>query len=120
MLTQINEELEKEIIDKNQENKIIKKELELKGETVQENMKLKKGLAICEEVIEKLRLKEIESCRKLKELQDDFTYSDLINKVDKDNLETDLLEKTEECFLLVKRVDDLAMNISDQNRKFGT
>ena len=44
-------------------------------------------------------------------------YSDLINTVDKDNLEKDLLAKSEECFLLVKQVDDLAMGINDRKEE---
>ena len=110
MLKETNEELEQEIEYKIQENKIIKKELALKED---ENMKLKKSLEIGEEIIEKLKLKDIESSRKLKEMQDEQVYSDLIAKVDKDNLEKDFLEKTEECFILRKRVDDLEKNMSD-------
>ena len=87
MLTQMNEELEKEINDKNQENKRIKKEFEFKSEKVEENMKLKKDLEISDKVIEELKSKEIESSRKIKELQDDHRYYNLIPKVDKNNLE---------------------------------
>ena len=95
MLTQINEDLEKEMDDKIEENRIIKKELELNCE---ENLNLKKSFEIFEEIIEKLRLKDIEYCGKVKELEDEREYSDRINKIDKENLEKDLFDKSEEVF----------------------
>ena len=93
ILTQINEELEKEIGDKNKENTRIKKELELKSEKVEENTKLKKALEISDRDIEEFKSREIDSSRKIKEIQDDHRYSDLIQKVDKDNLEKRFVRK---------------------------
>ena len=117
MLIQSNEELEKEIDHKIEETKILKKELELKGEKEEENIKLKKSLKICEEVVDNMKLKEIESCRKLKDIQDDLNYSNLINKIDKENLEKDLLVKSEECKALGKRTDQLTMDVNDQKEE---
>ena len=50
-------------------------------------------------------------------MQDDLAYSDLLNKVDKDNLEKYLLAKSEECCILLKRVDDLTINVDDQKEE---
>ena len=117
MLIQTHEELEKEIDDKNKENTRIKKQLELNSETVEENMKLKKELEISDKEIEELKAKEIDSSRKIKELQDDHRYSDLIQKVDKDNLERDLLEKSEECSGLSKQLMTLLWKVMIRKRK---
>ena len=117
MLIQTNEQLEKEINDMNQENKSMKKELETKSEQAVEIMNLKEKLEICDKVIEELKSNELQASRKMKELQDEQRYSDLMQKVDKDNLERDLLEKSEECAGLLKKINDLIMEINDQKEE---
>ena len=41
----------------------------------------------------------------------------MLNKVDKNNLEKYLLAKSEECSLLLNRVDDLSINVDDQKEE---
>ena len=117
MLTQVNEELEREIIEKSEENKLLKKELELKSDNGEENITLKKDLEICNKIIEDLKSKEIDSSRKIEDLKDEHRYSELIQKVDKDNLERDLFEKSEECSGLLKQNKHLAMEVIDQKEE---
>ena len=101
MLTEMNEELEKEISDKDQENGRIKKELKLKSEKLkvyeEEFGRMENKKDHLDKLIKTLQTEKEESCRKVKEIEDDQHYSDLIQKIDKDNLEKDLSVKSEEC-----------------------
>ena len=91
MLTEMNEELEKDIYDKDQENEQLKKELGLKNEKVEayeeEFRNVKNEKDHLEKLIrtlqKELRSNEIEYHRKVKEMEDDLNFSNSVQKVDK-------------------------------------
>ena len=111
-LINVKDELQLEI-------KSLKDEKCEKFETEKENTKLKDKIEFCEKVIDELKSKENETSRKLKDLQDDHEYSEIIHKVDKKNLERDLVEKAEESVGLLKQINDLTTETNDQQEEIN-